>query len=51
MTNPENAPLLEGVPDTGDMIDPTAPDPTGDEVYDPNDPSYVEPAPDAQRGA
>jgi hypothetical protein len=29
--------------DVGDWIDPNAPDPTADEVVDPNDPSYVHP--------
>jgi hypothetical protein len=36
------APRL-GIPDTGDLIDPHAPDPDPDEVTDPGDPSYVEP--------
>jgi hypothetical protein len=38
---------LEGVPDTGDLVDPTAEDPTADEVTDPTDPSYVRPDPQA----
>jgi hypothetical protein len=29
--------------DVGDAIDPTAPDPTPDEITDPNHPDYVEP--------
>lgn len=35
--------------DTGDVIDPTAPDPPPPPVSNPNDPSWVEPAPDAYR--
>lgn len=34
-------------PDTGDLIDVTAPDPTPQPVTDPDDPSYVEPDPSA----
>lgn len=34
---------LEGVPDTGDLVDPNVADPTGPEVVDPADPSYVQP--------
>jgi hypothetical protein len=29
--------------DIGDWIDPNAPDPTGDEITDPEDPNYVDP--------
>jgi hypothetical protein len=29
--------------DVGDWIDPNAPDPTPDEITDPNHPDYVEP--------
>jgi hypothetical protein len=46
MTQPEQTdpPLLVGVPDTGDLIDPTLPDPTGPEITDQDDESYVEPS-------
>lgn len=37
------------VPDTGDLIDKTLPDPPPAEVTDPDDPSYVEPDPSAVR--
>jgi hypothetical protein len=47
MSSPEEVPLQEGVPDTGDLTDPTAPDPTGAEITDPDDPSFVPPAPGA----
>lgn len=33
--------------DTGDLVDPDAPDPIPEEVTDPADPSWVEPAPEA----
>ncbi len=33
-----------GVPDTTDMIDLAADDPIPDEITDPDDPSWVEPA-------
>lgn len=38
----------EHVPDTGDIIDPHAEDPTPAEVTDPSDPNWVEPAADAR---
>lgn len=31
------------IPDTGDVIDPTAPDPTPAEITDPAHPDHVEP--------
>lgn len=31
------------IPDTGDVVDPTAPDPTPEEITDPAHPDYVEP--------
>jgi hypothetical protein len=31
------------IPDTGDVVDPTAPDPTPAEVTDPTHTNYVEP--------
>ena len=34
-------------PDTGDVIDPAAPDPTPAEITDPAHPDHVEPAADA----
>jgi hypothetical protein len=47
--NPPVTRMLPTVPppirpgDVGDWIDPNAPDPTPDEVDDPDDPNYVEP--------
>lgn len=38
---PSVAPALVG--DVGDWIDPNAPDPTPDEITDPDHPDYVEP--------
>jgi hypothetical protein len=35
------------IPDTGDVIDPTAPDPTPAEITDPDHPDHVEPFPAA----
>jgi hypothetical protein len=35
------------IPDTGDVVDPTAPDPTPAEVTDPAHPDYVEPLAEA----
>lgn len=34
---------LEGISDTGDLIDRSAPDPTPEEITDPEDLNYVEP--------
>ncbi|GAA5104846.1 hypothetical protein [Haloechinothrix salitolerans] len=39
------------IPDTGDVVDPTAPDPTPDEITDPAHPDYVEPAAEATPAA
>lgn len=40
----EVEPLLPtGIPDTGDVIDPNAEDPTPAEVIDPSHPDWVEP--------
>jgi hypothetical protein len=46
VTEPE--PMI-GVPDTGDLTDPRADDPTPDEITDPDHPDYVEPWTSATR--
>jgi hypothetical protein len=43
VSTPDNPGPAPAVGDVGDAIDPTAPDPTPDEITDPNHPDYVEP--------
>jgi hypothetical protein len=39
--------MTHSEPDTGDVVDPNAADPTPEPVTDPEHPDYVEPATDA----
>lgn len=46
LTDPDSGAQV-GVPDTGDLIDPSAEDPDPDVITDPDHPDYVEPASEA----